>query len=127
MDGIPIEFIAHDRLSGKSFEEKLDLILDEVRDGKILVLEETLSPQEEGRLIQGAMERAGEDFPGIEFSTLEGHEDVFDRVLNNLYQIAGRRRERGLTIVGNSDVMDEVEKEEDSVSLMAKAGDTDAS
>ncbi|MDY6774148.1 MAG: DUF2073 domain-containing protein [Candidatus Nanohaloarchaea archaeon] len=121
MDGIPIEFVAKSRLQDKDFGEKLDLILDEVRDGKILVLEETLSPQEEGRLIQGAMERAGEDFPGIEFSTLEGHEDVFDRVLNNMYQVVGRSRRRGLTIVGNSEVMEEVEKQEDSVSLLATA------
>ncbi|MCJ7478799.1 MAG: DUF2073 domain-containing protein [Candidatus Nanohaloarchaeota archaeon QJJ-7] len=121
MDGIPIEFVAKSRLQDKEFADKLDLILEEVQEGKILILEETLSPQEEGRLIQGAMERAGEEFPGIEFSTLEGHEDVFDKFLNNIYDVVGRNRRRGLTIVGNSDVMGEVEKQEDSVSLLATA------
>ncbi len=123
MDGIPIEFVAKSRLQDQEFDEKLDLILEEVRDGKILVLEESLSPQEEGRLIQGAMERIGDDFPGIEFSKLEAHEDAFDRVINNVYQVVGRERRRGLTIVGNSEVMEEVEKQEDSVSLLATAGD----
>ncbi len=123
MDGIPIEFVAKSRLQDKDFDEKLELILDEVTDEKILILEESLSPDEERRLIQGAMEAVSEDFPGIEFSTLEGHEDIFDRVINNVYQAMGRDRKRGLTIVGNSEVMREVEKQEDSLSLLATAGE----
>lgn len=121
MDGIPIEFVAKRRLEGKDFNEKLELILEEVTDGKILVLEEKLSPEEERQLIEGAMEQVSEDFPGIEFSTLEGHEDLFDRLINNIYQAVGRDRKRGLTVVGNSEVMDEVTKEEDSISLLATA------
>lgn len=125
MDGIPIEFIAKERIQDQSFDEKLELILDEVREGKILVLEEALSPDEETRLIQGAMENVDDDFPGIEFSSLDGHEDVFDKVINNLFQVIGRQRKRGLTIVGNSDVMDEIEKKEDSVSLLARSKEGD--
>lgn len=121
MDGIPIEFIAQDRLQDKDFQEKLDLILDEVKENKILVLEEALSPDEERRLIQAALEQADEDFPGIEFSGLEGHEDAFDRVLNNLYQLVGKQRKRGITVVGNSNTMEQIEKRKDSVSLLAKA------
>ncbi len=121
MDGIPIEFIAKERIEDQTFDEKLDMILDEVKDGKILVLEEALNPDEERRLIQGAMESVDEDFPGIEFSSLDGHEDMFDRVINTLHQVVGRQRKRGLTIVGNSNVMDEIEKKEDSVSLLARS------
>lgn len=123
MDGIPIEFVGQSRLQDKDFDEKLDLILNEVTEEKILILEESLSPEEERRLIEGAMEEVSEDFPGIEFSTLEGHEDIFDRVINNFYQVMGRERKRGLTIVGNSEVMSEVEKQEDSLSLLATSGD----
>lgn len=124
MDGIPIEFISRQRIDDQGFEEKLELILEEVKEGKILVLEESLSPEEETRLIQGAMEKVSDDFPGIEFSSLEGHEDLFDRVINNFYSLVGRERKRGLTIVGNSDVMEKVEKREDSVSLLASSGDS---
>ncbi len=122
-DGIPITFIAQERLRGLSFDEKLELILDEVRDGKILVLEEALSPDEERRLIQGAMEAVDEEFPGIEFSSLDGRKDIFDRVLDSVYELAGRDRRRGLTVVGNSDVMAQVEKREDSISLLASAAE----
>lgn len=121
MDGIPIEFISKERLQGQAFEEKLEMILEEVREGKILVLDEPLSEEEQSELIAGVMAQVDEDFPGIEFSSLDSHEDVFDRVINTMYDMVGRDRRRGLTIVGNSDVMDEVEKREDSVSLLAKS------
>lgn len=121
MSGIPIEFISQDRLDAMGFEEKLSMILDEVKEDRILVLEEVLSPQEKRKLIEGVLEEVDEEFPGIEFSGLEGDEDAVDRVVNNIYNILGRNRKRGLTIVGNSDIMEEVEAERDSVSLLAKA------
>ncbi len=121
MDGIPIEFISQDKLGDMGFDEKLSMILDEVKGDKIIVLEEVLTPQEKRRLIEGVLEEVDEEFPGIEFSGLEGQEDAFDKVLNNVYGILGRRRKRGLTIVGNSDIMEEVETQQDSVSLLAKS------
>lgn len=121
MDGIPIEFISQDKLDGMGFDEKLAMILDEVKDDRILVLEEVLTPQERRKLIEGVLEEVDEEFPGIEFSGLEGREDAFDKVINNIYGILGRKRKRGLTIVGNSDIMEEVEAQRDSVSLLAKS------
>jgi len=121
MDGIPIEFISQDKLEGMGFDEKLSMILDEVKGDKIIVLEEALTPEEKRQLIQGVLEEVDEDFPGIEFSGLEGREDAFDRLLNNVYGMIGRKRKRGLTIVGNSNIMEEVETERDSVSLLAKS------
>lgn len=121
MAGVPIEFISQEKLDALEFDEKLSMILDEVKEDKILVLEEVLSPQEKRKLIEGVLEEVDEDFPGIEFSGLEGQEDAFDRVINNVYGFLGRNRKRGLTIVGNSDIMEEVETHKDSVSLLAKS------
>lgn len=120
-DGIPIEFISQDKLDNMDFNDKLSMILDEVKGDKILVLEEVLTPQEKRRLIEGVLEEVDDEFPGIEFSGLEGTEDAFDKVINNIYGLLGRNRKRGLTIVGNSDIMEEVETHRDSVSLLAKS------
>ncbi len=120
MEGTPIEFISKRRMDDQGFDERLEMMIEEVQNGKILILENPLSPDEKKQLIKTAMERIDDDFPGIEFSSLET-EDLIDRIVNNLYQFLGQERRKGLTIVGNSEVMEKVQEEEDSVSLVAKA------
>lgn len=123
-DGIPIEFISKQRIQDRSFEEKLDLILEEVRDGKILVLGESLGPEEKRHLIEGAMQAVDEEFPGIEFSGLENNGDIVDRVVDQVLGLFGKERKKGLTIVGNSDVMEKVKEDQETVSLLARAEDS---
>lgn len=121
-EGTPLEFISKAKLEDKTFEDKLALILEEVRDGKIIVLEESLSPKEKRILIEQSLEEVDDDFPGIEFSSLEST-DVFDRVANKVMNFIGRDRRAGLTIVGNSTVMETIKEDRDSVSLLAKGGE----
>ncbi len=119
--GVRIEFISKDKLKEKDFDEKVNLILEKVKDNSILVLEEALSPEEKRELITRSVESITEEFPGIEFSGLENHSAFFDRLLNNLSKkFLGKERKRGLTIVGNSNVMEKIAEERDSVSLLAK-------
>lgn len=102
-------------------EEQLDLILKKVKDDKILVMEEALTPEEKKELITKSVEEINEKFPGIEFSGLEDSSNFADRFLNTLSKILlGIERRSGITIVGNSDVMEKISEERDSVSLMAK-------
>lgn len=123
-DGIPIEFISKQRIHDRSFDEKLELILDEVREGKILVLGESLGPEEKRHLIEGAMQAVDEDFPGIEFSGLENNGDMVDRFVDQVLGFFGKERKKGLTIVGNSDVMEKVKEDKETVSLLARAEDS---
>jgi len=122
-DGIPLEFISRQKLTDQGFAEKVEMILEEVRDGKILVLEEALSPDEKRRLMESSMEQVDEEFPGIEFSGIENGGDVYDRILNNVFSLLGKQRRKGLTIVGNSEVMEKIKESRESVSLLAKAAE----
>lgn len=124
MDGIPIEFISREKLQDQSFDELLEMVMDEVSEGKILVLERSLSEDERTRLIEGTMEAVDEDFPGIEFWSLNRRGDLVEKVLDNLSRLVGRERQ-GITVVGNSDVMEEVEQSEDSLSFLATAAEGD--
>lgn len=119
-DGVRIEFLSKETLKDSSFEEKLDLVLDKVRNNMILVLEEALTPEEKKELITKSVEEINEEFPGIEFSGLEESPGLFSRVVNGVYNFVGMDRRRGLTIVGNSNVMEKVKESETSVSLNAK-------
>ncbi len=119
--GVRIEFISKDKLKNKDFDEKLNIILNKVKGNVILVLEEALTPEEKKELITRSVENITEEFPGIEFSGLEDQSYFFERLLNSLSKkILGKERRRGITIVGNSNVMEKLNEEKDSVSLLAK-------
>ncbi len=116
-NGVKIEFLSQVRLQKKAFEEKLNLIMDSVKDENILVLEEALSAEEKAQLIEKSMEECDEDFPGIEFSGFDSRENLLDRVIAGL---TGRERKDGLLIVGSSDIMEKVKEDKDAISMIAK-------
>ena len=127
-EGIPIEFLGSRQLEGKSFTDMIDMVLERVKEGKILIMDNSLDPEKKKLLIQKSMESVDDDFPGIEFTSLETG-DFIDRAVNRFYKMLGKDRRRGLTIIGNSEVMKKVKEDKESVSFIAKSmgGDKDAS
>lgn len=115
--GIKIEFLSRNVLRDKGFEEKLDMIIDKVRDDNIIVLEEALTPDEKTQLIERSVSEVDEEFPGIEFSGFDPDEGFMDRFIRKL---TGQPQSDGLLIVGSSRIMDKVKEDKDAISLLAK-------
>lgn len=119
--GVPIEFVSREVLKEKNFDEKLHFILNKVKENMILVLEESLSPSEKKELITRSVENIDDDFPGIEFSSLENRPGMLEKVMNTFFKtVFGKENRGGLTIVGNSNVMEKVKESQDTISLLAK-------
>jgi len=119
-EGVTIEFLSSDSLQG-GFEEKLDLVLEKVRDRTVLVLDEAWTPQEKKRLIEGSMEAVDDDFPGVEFMGFSSDESKVRRVKSLVYQkFLNEDYRPGITIVGNSRVMDKIREVRNAVSFIAK-------
>lgn len=116
-DGVKIEFLSKITLRDMDFDDKLEMIMEEVQEGNIIVMEEALSPDEKKDLIQASVERADEDFPGVEFSGFDPQGGWFERIVQT---ITGSNPREGLLIVGSSRVMKKVEEGKDAISLMAK-------
>ncbi len=116
-DGVKIEFLSKLRLQEKAFAEKLDMIMDGVKEENILVLEEALSPKEKAQLIEKSMEECDEEFPGIEFSGFDSHDNWLEKIIG---RITGKPNKNGLLIVGSSDIMEKVEEDKDAISMIAK-------
>jgi hypothetical protein len=120
-EGVTIEFLAKDKLSGDNFEEKLSSVLEKVKDNYVLVLEEGWTPEEKSSLIQASMEEIDDDFPGVEFLGLDSASSRFDKAKELFYnRVLDKEYREGLTIVGNSRVMEKVKEERDTVSFLAK-------
>ncbi len=122
-EGVTIEFLSKDKLD-KSFEEKLEFVLNKVKDDAVLVLGESWTPEEKRELIQASMEQVDEDFPGVEFMGLESTDSPFEKAKSMFYsKFMKEEYRKGMTIVGNARVMEKVQEERDSVSFLAKIGE----
>jgi len=113
--------LSKDKLSGDSFEEKLSSVLEKVKDNYVLVLEEGWNSEEKSMLIQASMEEINEEFAGVEFMSLDSSNNRIDRAKEFFYQkVLDQEYRDGLTIVGNSRVMEKIKEERDTVSFLAK-------
>ena len=120
-DGVTIEFLSKEKLNSVKFEDKLDLVLDKVKDNAVLVLEESWPPREKRELIKTSMEEVDDDFPGVEFMGLNSESSRIEKARNFVYdKFLNEDHRRGITIVGNSRVMEKIKEEKDTVSFLAK-------
>jgi hypothetical protein len=120
-DGVTIEFLSKEKLNSVEFEEKLDLVLEKVKDNAVLVLEESWAPGEKRELIKTSMEEVDDDFPGVEFMGLNSENTRLEKARNFVYdKFLNEDYRRGITIVGNSRVMEKIKEEKDTVSFLAK-------
>jgi hypothetical protein len=119
-DGVTIEFFSREKLSDQEFDETLDMVLDKVRDNSVLVLEQGWTPDEKRELITKSMEEIDEDFPGIEFLGLESGTSRFEKAKTMFYdKFLNEKYRSGITIVGNSRVIEKIKEERDTVSFLA--------
>ncbi len=116
--GIQLDFVSSDVISSKSSLEKIDFIIEKIKNNVIVILEEGLSPKEEAELIETTMREIDvKDFHGIEFYRIDHKEmRLRDRLAN---YISGRKT--GMTIVGPTRMVEAIKKESDGISVLAKA------
>lgn len=97
-DGVRINLISRERLLSMQPDEKVHFILSEVMDGKVLVLEEGLAPEEEADLMQRTMASIDHDtFIGIE---IQGYYNPNELKASLLRRILHRRTPPRMTVIG---------------------------
>jgi hypothetical protein len=112
---VQIEFISAASLANKTSGEKIKLILASVRQDKIVVLEQALTPAEEKELITQTMGSVTKRFPGIEVSSLS---DAPARDLRSmLITLLGGKA--GLTVVGPSNLVKQIKRDPGKLRLYA--------
>jgi len=115
-DGVRIDMISGARMEGLTGMEKIRLILDGVRDGNIVILEEGLSPDEESKLIEVTMtEISPDDFTGIEIETYPKPDANSQSFLDKLM---GRESAQKLTVIGPANRIETLHKDENLISTL---------
>jgi hypothetical protein len=109
-DGVRIDLISGQRMEGLTSMEKIRIILDGVRDGNIVILEEGLSPDEESRLIEVTMtEISPDEFTGLEIETYPRSETADASFLDRLM---GKQSTQKLTVIGPANQIETLHKDE---------------
>jgi len=115
-DGVQIDLISGQRMSGKTSMEKIRMILDGVRQGNIVVLEKGLTPDEESKLIEVTMTEINpDDFTGIEIESFPRSETQDSSLLGRLM---GRQESSKLTVIGPANQIQSLHKDETLISAL---------
>lgn len=114
VQGVRIDMISDERLSKMPSTEKIRLILDNVREGTIVILESGLTPDEQSILIEMTMREILPDgFSGIEIETYPSkprNTGVFSRIRR------GEDESRRMTVIGPANQLKMIRKERDLIS-----------
>ncbi|KAB1192890.1 MULTISPECIES: DUF2073 domain-containing protein [Haloferax] len=114
--GVQIDLFSGNRMANLTSMEKIRLILDGVRDGNIVILEEGLSPDEESKLIEVTMaEISPDEFNGIEIETYPRSQTADQSFLDRLM---GRQSTQKLTVIGPANQIQTLHKDENLISAL---------
>jgi hypothetical protein len=118
MNGIQLDLVSEDKLAEMTPVEKVRFIIDEVKEGKILVLEKGLTPEEEAHLIEMTMTMIDpDDFSGIEMESYPSRVDT--SILGKLLKKNTIRTR--LTVIGPADQLKTLKKGRDLISALVSS------
>lgn len=115
MSDIQLDLVSDAKLSKMGSTEKVRYIIDEVRKGKIMVLEKGLDPMEEAKLIEMTMTEIEEDFYGLEIESYprdEGSPSFFGKLFK---KDAGQQK---LTVIGPANQLKTLRKDNSLISTL---------
>lgn len=120
MREVQMDLISEEKLEHMTSMEKIRLILDKVKTGRIVVLESGLSPEEEVRLIEMTMTEIRVD----EFSGIEIESYPVRREGSFLNRLLGKSNPKGrMTVIGPANQLRTVEKDQFQISTKVSVGD----
>lgn len=115
--GIAVNLVSRQKLEQLNSAEKLQFILNEVQNGKVLVLEHGLTPLEQTELIKRTMaEIKQETFIGIE---MEGYGEDKPSFVQKIFGIIRKPR---MTVIGPADLLHTISKDNNMIQTKIISG-----
>ena len=119
MGGLTLRFVPYTDIEILDSNEKINHLLNIVRDKNIVLMEGRLKPEEETALIHRTMENISKKFKGIELCTIfpeDKNLDFFRKIKMNFASMILGDRE-GLTIIGPASVIKEIRRDPNKIQL----------
>lgn len=119
MREVQMDLISGEKLEKMTSMEKVRLILDKVKAGKIVVLESGLTPDEEVRLIEMTMtEIRVDEFSGIEIESYPSRKEG-----SFLDKLLGKALKGRMTVIGPANQIRTIEKDKYQIITKVSVGD----
>lgn len=120
-ENVAISLVSKKKLTSMTPKEKVSYILSEVKQDKILVLEQGLDASEEASLIERTMvEIDPDEFIGIE---MESYKDENARDLFGRFITRRQAARASMTVVGPADRLKGIRKDGNSIQAMILGGE----
>ena len=113
MSDIQLDLVSDAKLSRMGSTEKVRYIIDEVRKGKIMVLEKGLDPMEEAKLIEMTMTEIHDDFFGLEIESYP--RDEGSSFFGKIFKKEGQQK---LTVIGPANQLKTLRKDNSLISTL---------
>lgn len=122
-DGIRVDLLRQSQLTDMGRTEKIRYIIDRVREGRVVILENGLNPDEHALLIEKTMTEIDHDeFTGVDvesYPEMEKSSNDKRSILDRLFN-----RDKGdksdLTVIGPASRMKTLHKDSDQISTLLK-------
>lgn len=124
MSKLSIDFIPMEILSKAAPDERVELILDKIKNKKIVVLNSRFDPKDEATLIKRTMDSISKSFTGVEIASLSssellGDNSWFARVKEGFVNFLTGGKS-GITVIGPAKIVRQIKREPDRISLFIK-------
>ncbi len=120
MAGLTLRFVPYTDIEVMNSDEKINHILNIVREKSIVIMEGRLKPEEETALIHKTMETITKKFKGIELCTIfpkDKNLALIKKIKKNFTSMLLGDRE-GLTIIGPASVIKEIRRDPNKIQLL---------
>lgn len=115
-----MQYVPFEEVSNLDSERKIQKLIRIVKQNKLVLMEGTLTSQEEADLIEETMETIDSKFKGVEitsFNPLEkNNKQIQDKLKQKFMEMIWGRR-RGLTIIGPANIVREIRKDPNRIQL----------
>ena len=122
--GLTIHFMPYSEIAHEDTMHRIRKIMGTVLQGKIIILQGRLKPEEETKLIEHTMTLVGniKGFQGIELAVISGdseNRNLFEKVRRNIARILIGEQD-AVTIIGPASVVKEIKRDPKKMEMMLK-------
>ena len=120
---LTIQFVSYSEIEPLSSLGRIRILLNMVKDEKIVLLEGRLTREEETELIKTTMEEINDSFKGIELAVVNPNNKkndlIVDKLKNNfISMLLGNRS--GFTVIGPASIVRNIKKDPTKIQLYTR-------
>lgn len=117
---LTLRFIPYHEIESLNSEQRIDKLMNIVKQESIILMQGRLKPEEEASLIQETMSQISQSFKGVEICTIfpeSKNLQLFKKLKNDMINFLVGHRE-GITIIGPASIIKDIKRDPNKIQLL---------